>query len=295
VHHRAGGGPRLCVSAAGPLLGVIAVHILVCMKQVPDTTQVRINPETGTLMREGVPSIINPFDVHAIEQAVRVKEQYGGKITLICMGPAQAEEALKKGLSFGADRAILISDRAFMGSDTLATSYTLAEGLRQATEGDPADLVFAGKQTIDGDTAQVGPGIATRLGMSLFTYVINIREIDLEARSIVVERKVEGGREVLRGRLPALLTILKETNKPRYASLPNLMKALRSQVEHWNRAAFTNLDDAMLGLKGSPTRVNKIFAPPEREPGEIIPGGQENPDGAAAAVVEKIAASGILG
>jgi electron transfer flavoprotein beta subunit len=270
------------------------LHILVCMKQVPDTTQVRINPETGTLMREGVPSIINPFDVHAIEEAVRVKEQHGGKVTLLCMGPAQAEEALKKGLSFGADEAILISDRAFMGSDTLATSYTLAEAIRQIGEQEPIDLVLAGKQTIDGDTAQVGPGIATRLGMTLFTYAIKIRSVDPEARSITVERKVEGGREVLEGRLPALLTILKETNEPRYASLPNLMKALRSDIERWNRASFQQLDDSMLGLKGSPTRVNKIFAPPEREPGEIIPGGQDNPQAAAAAVVDKLIASGIL-
>jgi len=271
------------------------VHILVCMKQVPDTTQVRINPDTGTLMREGVPSIINPFDVHAIEEAVRIKEQHGGKVTVLCMGPAQAEEALKKGLSFGADEAILITDRAFMGSDTLATSYTLAEAIRQIGASEPVDLVLAGKQTIDGDTAQVGPGIATRLGMTVFTYVIKVRSIEPEARSIVVERKVEGGREVLRGRLPALLTILKETNKPRYASLPNLMNALRSEVAVWNRAAFTDIDDSLLGLKGSPTRVNKIFAPPEREPGEIIPGGQDNPEAAAAAVVDKIAASGILG
>ena len=270
------------------------MHAVVCLKQVPDTTQVRIDPNTGTLMREGVPSIINPFDVHALEEAMQVKDRYGGKVTIICMGPMQAEESLKKGMSFGADQAILISDRAFAGADTLATSYVLAEAIRQIAVEDPVDLVFCGKQTIDGDTAQVGSGIATRLGYSQLTYVIKVREMDLTNRTLTVERKIEGAREVLKAKLPALLTILKETNKPRYASLPNLINALRYSVVHWTRQSFTQLEDTMLGLKGSPTRVNKIFAPPQRERGETIPGGMEDPAGAARALIEKLSTHGVI-
>ncbi|GFP36027.1 electron transfer flavoprotein beta subunit, partial [Candidatus Hakubella thermalkaliphila] len=184
------------------------MHAVVCIKQVPDTTDVKIDRKTNTLIREGVPSIVNPFDIHAIEEALRLKDRFGGRVTVISMGPSQARESLKKAISYGVDEAILISDRAFAGADTLATSYVLAQTIRAIGDKEPVDLVLCGKQAIDGDTAQVGPGIATRLGISQLTYVVKIRSIDLEKKEIVVERQLEGGREALRAELPALLTVV---------------------------------------------------------------------------------------
>lgn len=270
------------------------LQIVVCMKQVPDTTQVRIDPETNTLIREGVPSIINPFDISAIEEAVRIKERYGAEITLLCQGPPTAVAEMQKGMSFGADRAILLTDLAMRGSDTLATSYILSTAIKQIWEQHGLDLVFCGKQTIDGDTAQVGPGIGTRLGLTQLTYVDKIVGIDLEQRRLQVRRRLEGATAVIDAPLPALLTILKEANTPRYASLPSLIKSLRTQPEVWNAAAL-QLDPEQMGLKGSPTSVRRIFAPPERGGGEIIPGGLEAPEKAAATAVEKILGSGVLG
>ncbi|MDA8227158.1 MAG: electron transfer flavoprotein subunit beta/FixA family protein, partial [Desulfitobacterium hafniense] len=199
------------------------MHFVVCLKQVPDTSEVRIDPKTNTLMREGVPSIINPYDAHALEEAIRLKEKVGGKVTIISMGPPQAKEALKKGMSFGADRAILLSDRAFAGSDSLATAYILSTAILKLAETEPVDIVFAGKEAIDGDTAQTGPGIAVRLNYPQLTYVIKVR--NLEDKTITVERKLETGKEVVQAQLPALVTCEKSLNEIRYASLPNMMKA----------------------------------------------------------------------
>ncbi len=164
------------------------MHIVVCIKQVPDSAQIRVHPVTNTIMRQGVPAIVNPYDLFSLEEALRLKDRLGGRITALCMGPPQAEDALRKCISFGADDAVLITDRAFAGADTLATSYALAAAIQQITTQQTVDIVFTGKQTIDGDTAQVGPGIARRLGFQLLTYVSKVVETDLDARSIVVER-----------------------------------------------------------------------------------------------------------
>ncbi len=247
--------------------------MVVCLKQVPDATEVKIDPKTNTLVREGVPSIINPYDVHAVEEALRLKDKYGGKVTILTMGPPQAEDSLKKAISYGADEAILLSDRKFAGSDTLATSYILAQAIRKLQEKEPVDLILCGKQAIDGDTAQVGPGIAARLGIPQLTYVLKVDEVDPENREIQVQRKLEALREVVRAKLPALLTVEKSLNEVRYASLPNMIKAATFKMTVWGKDSF-DLDEAQLGLKGSPTWVSRIFAPPQREVGEILHGGE---------------------
>ncbi|GAW91640.1 electron transfer flavoprotein subunit beta/FixA family protein [Calderihabitans maritimus] len=269
------------------------MHIVVCVKQVPDTMEVRIDPKTNTLVRAGVPSIINPYDIHAVEEAMRLKEKFGASVTAITMGPPQAEEVLRKAISFGVDKAILLSDRAFAGSDTLATSYVLAQAIRKLSEEQPVDLVLCGKQAIDGDTAQVGPGIATRLNIPQLTYVMKIDYLDLEKREIQVQRKLEGEREIVKATLPALLTVTKDINELRYASFPNLLRAARYRPLLWNKESLL-LEEGRLGIKGSPTAVRRIFAPPEREGGEIIPGGMDNPEKAAAELVDKLITTKII-
>ena len=266
------------------------MHLVVCLKQVPDTSEVRIDPITNTLMREGVPSIINPYDVHALEEALRMKDKVGGKVTIVSMGPMQAIEALQKAMSYGADRAILLSDRAFGGSDSLATAYILATAIENLNKTEPIDLILAGKEAIDGDTAQTGPGIAQRLGFAQLTYVIKVRE--LTDASIIVERKTEGGRMVVEAKLPALITVEKELNDVRYASLPNVMKAAEYMPEIWDSQAL-NFDRAKIGLKGSPTSVTRIFAPLGRSGGEIMDG-TKDPAGIAAVVVERVFQQNII-
>lgn len=266
------------------------MHFVVCLKQVPDTSEVRIDPVTNTLMREGVPSIINPYDAHGLEEAMRLKDNVGGKVTILSMGPPQAKEALKKAMSFGADRAILLSDRAFGGSDSLATAYILSMALKKIHESEPIDLVFAGKEAIDGDTAQTGPGIAQRLGFPQLTYAIRVKE--LTDTSVTVERKTESGRQIVQAQLPALLTVEKELNDLRYASLPNMMRAAAYEPEMWD-AKTLPFDAAQMGLKGSPTSVSRIFAPPSRSGGEIMDG-MKDPEGIAASVVQKIFQQNII-
>lgn len=266
------------------------MHFLICLKQVPDTSEVRIDPLTNTLMREGVPSIINPYDAHALEEAVRLKETFGGKVTVLSMGPLQAKEALKRAMSFGADRAVLLSDRLFAGSDTLATAYILAVAIQKINEEEPIDLVFCGKEAIDGDTAQTGPGIAQRMGLPQLTYVIKVRE--LKDGWITVERKMEDGREVVKAKLPALLTVEKECNDIRYASLTNMMKAAAYEPEVWE-AGMLPFNTAQMGLKGSPTSVSRIFAPPSKTGGEILDA-RKDPVGAVVNVVERMFQQNIL-
>ena len=214
------------------------MHFVVCIKQVPDTAEVKIDPETNTLVRAGVESIANPYDLAALEEAVRLKERYGGQVTAVSMGPPQAESALRQALSLGADDVVLLSDRAFAGADTLATSYTLSRAVETLGEANPVDLVLCGKQAIDGDTAQTGPGIATRLGFTQFTYVVDVEWIDPEKKRVQVRRKVEGGFEVINGPLPALLTVELELAKPRRASLPMLIDSLRAPVKAWDAKAI---------------------------------------------------------
>jgi len=248
------------------------VHILVCVKQVPDTTDVRIDPETGALVREGVPSILNPYCAHACEEAVRLKERLDAQVTVICMGPPQAAEAVRDCIAIGADRGVLVSDRAFAVADTWATSYTLALAVRRAEkEWGPAQLILCGKQAIDGDTAQVGPGIARRLGIPQITYALRTASLDLQARTVDVDRRLEKGIETVTTSLPCLLTCVEEMNEIRYASLPNLIRSLRYEPLVWGPADL-EADAERCGLKGSATAVAKVFAPPEREPGEMVEG-----------------------
>jgi electron transfer flavoprotein beta subunit len=242
------------------------MNIVCCIKQVPDTADVKIDPETNTLIRSGVESITNPYDLVAVQAAVDLKERYGGTVTVISMGPPQAEQVLRESLSLGADKAVLLSDRAFAGADTLATSYTLSRAIIKLQEDATIDLVICGKQAIDGDTAQVGPGIATRLGYTQFTYVTEIREIDQASRHITVRRKVEGRSELIVGPLPAMLTVELELTKIGRASLPRLIGSLQASIPVWN-AGDLQAEPQELGLKGSPTWVRRIFTPPLKKGG----------------------------
>jgi electron transfer flavoprotein beta subunit len=247
------------------------MHIVVCIKQVPDSAQIRVHPVTNTIMRQGVPAIVNPYDLVALEEALRLKDRYGGRVTALCMGPTQADVALRKALSFGADEAILVSDRAFAGSDTLATSYALAAAIRRIRQDMPVDLVFTGKQTIDGDTAQVGPGIARRLNLQLLTYVSKIEALDLQQGEITVQRRAEGGVQVIRTRLPCLITVLEGINEMRFATLDDMFRAARHPLKVWDKAAAGIEELDKIGLKGSPTIVAKVFAPtPRAQKAEIV-------------------------
>ncbi|MDP6491479.1 MAG: electron transfer flavoprotein subunit beta/FixA family protein [Kiritimatiellia bacterium] len=245
------------------------MHFVVCIKQVPEKNDVKINPETNTLMREGVESIVNPFDAYAIEESVRLKERVGGKVTAITMGPPQAEAVLREAISVGVDEGILISDRAFAGSDTFATSYTLAQAIKKLGD---VDIILCGKQASDGDTAQVGPGIATHLDLPQITYVRKIEEIE-EGR-IVGERLLETGYEVIESSLPCLLTVVKEINEPRLPSLKGKMASKKAEIPVWT-AADMDCRPEYLGLDGSPTKVDTIFTPPPRGGGEILTGDPE--------------------
>ena len=242
------------------------MNIIVCIKQVPETTEVRINPETNTLIRDGVKSIINPFDMYAIEEAVRLKERFGGKISVISMGPPQADGALREAISMGADEGFLVCDRAFAGSDTWATSYTLSGAIRKIGG---FDLIICGKQASDGDTAQVGPGIATHLDIPQVTYVKKIEEAG--EKSMRVERMLEEGFEIIETPLPALITVVKEINEPRIPSLKGMMRAKSAKITMLGQKDL-NLDTNKIGLCGSPTQVVKIFTPPQRQGGQILQG-----------------------
>lgn len=244
------------------------MNIVVCVKQVPDTTDVRIDPKTNTLIREGVPSIVNPFDEFAIEEGLRIREKCGGKVTVITMGPPQAAEVLRTALAMGADDVVLISDRAFAGSDTLATSYTLSKAVEKIGS---VDLVITGKQAIDGDTAQVGPGISARLGFTQLTYVSKVEEINAGEEKIIVERLLDGGRERVEGKLPALLTVVKDINVPRQPSILKMKKARNAVIPSWG-AKDMDADPEKIGQKGSPTWVAKIFSPEQKSGGEVFTG-----------------------
>jgi electron transfer flavoprotein beta subunit len=239
---------------------------VVLIKQVPDTTDVRIDRETNTLIREGVPSIINPFDMYAIEEGLRIVEGAGeGSVTVMSMGPPQVEDALREAIALGADEAVLLSDRAFAGSDTWSTSYTLAAGLRKLAD---YDIILCGKQAIDGDTAQVGPGVAQFLGVPQVTYA---KKVTVEDGCATVERMLEDGYDVVRVPLPAVVTVVKDINEPRLPSLKGKMKAKKAEITVWSSDDL-EVDEAELGLDGSPTRVVRVFAPEEREGGTVFEG-----------------------
>jgi len=266
--------------------------VVVCIKQVPDTTQVQIDPVTNTLVREGIPFIANPYDTHALEEGLRLKDRFGFRVAAISMGPPNAEATLKKALALGADEAILLSDRVFGGADTLATSNVLAAAIRRLSKKEDVGIVLCGKQTIDGDTAQVGPGVATRLGYTQLTLVDRIEQVDLLRRKIRVRRKLEGRHEIVEAPFPAMLSVVRELNRPRYPTVPMRLSSLDAAVEVWNNQLL-KLDEQTIGLKGSPTWVSRIFSP-DREKGEIIGDGVHEPEKTANLLIDKLLSKDML-
>ncbi|MBI2836665.1 MAG: electron transfer flavoprotein subunit beta/FixA family protein [Chloroflexi bacterium] len=242
------------------------MNIIVCIKQVPGTTQVKIDPQTNSLVRQGTKNIINPFDAYALEEGVRLKERYGGKTIALSMGPPQAEEILREAIAVGADQAFLVSDRVLGGSDTLATSYTLSRAIRKIAE---CDLVICGRQTADGDTGQVGPELGEVMGLPFVAYVSKIEEIT--GGRMRVQRMVEDGYEVIETSLPAVISVVKEINVPRLPSLRGLARAKSATVNVWT-ANDIEADTSRIGLSGSATRVTKIFFPNRERSGEKLQG-----------------------
>jgi len=242
------------------------MKILVCVKQVPDTNEVKIDPVKGTLIRDGVPSILNPDDANALEAALTIKDENPGTtVSVITMGPPQATEMLRECLGMGADEAYLLSDRAFGGADTCATSTTIAAGIKKVGD---VDIIFAGRQAIDGDTAQVGPQVAQRLDIPVVTYV---QDIKLGDGNVTVQRQLEDGYEVIEVQTPCLLTAVKELNQPRYMSIYNIMDAFEKEIPVWNHVDV-NLDPADCGLNASPTQVFRSFTPEPKGKGEMLSG-----------------------
>lgn len=258
------------------------MNIVVCVKQVPDTTEVKLDPVKGTLIRDGVPSIINPDDKAALEAALCIREQAGGKVTVVSMGPPQADVALREALAMGADEAILVTDRAFGGADTWATSYTIASAIKKLDY----DLIIAGRQAIDGDTAQVGPQIAQHLGLPQVSYVENIEAVN--ERSIVLRRQFEDRYHIVEAQLPCLITVLSELNKPRYMSVSGVFDAYREKKVA--RMTLADLEDVIdksnIGLGGSPTRVKQSFTKQPKGKGEKF---ETDADDAVRIIVEKLA------
>ena len=258
------------------------MNIVVCVKQVPDTTEVKLDPVKGTLIRDGVPSIINPDDKAALEAALCIREQAGGKVTVVSMGPPQADVALREALAMGADEAILVTDRAFGGADTWATSYTIASAIKKLDY----DLIIAGRQAIDGDTAQVGPQIAQHLGLPQVSYVENIEAVN--ERSIVLRRQFEDSYHIVEAQLPCLITVLSELNKPRYMSVSGVFDAYREKKVA--RITLADLEDVIdksnIGLGGSPTRVKQSFTKQPKGKGEKF---ETDADDAVRIIVEKLA------
>ena len=247
------------------------MDIVVCIKQVPDAAHVRLDPETNTLKREGVESMVNPFDMYAVEAALALRDQYGGRVTAITMGPPQAETALRQVVEYGVDQAVLLSDRGFAGADTWATSYTLAQGLKKLGV---FDLIVCGKQASDGDTAQVGPETAEWLGLPYICFVRKVRSIEVEAGLLTAERMMDDGFDVVETRLPALITVVKEIGQIRVPSLKGKMKAKKMEIPVWG-VDDVQADPARVGLAGSPTQVARVFAPQARGQRMMIEGKPE--------------------
>jgi len=246
------------------------MNIVVCLKQVPGTTDVKINPQTNTLIRQGIKNIINPFDTYALEEGVRQKEQQGGKVTVISMGPPQAIDMLREAISLGADDAVLMSDVAFAGADTWATAYTLAAAVKKIGQ---VDLVICGRQSTDGDTAQVGPEMAEMLKMPFVAYVGKIEEIS--NGQMRVKRMIDEGNEIIQSQMPLVITVTKEINIPRLPSLRGIMKSKSLKIPTW-AAQDLGIDVNKVGLTGSYTKVIKIFTPKREKKAEFIQGGPES-------------------
>ncbi|AYD40212.1 electron transfer flavoprotein subunit beta/FixA family protein [Clostridium fermenticellae] len=242
------------------------MKILVCVKQVPDTNEVKIDPVKGTLIRDGVPSILNPDDANALEAALAIKDENPGTtVAVLTMGPPQATVVLRECMAMGADEGYLLSDRAFGGADTCATSTTIAAGIKKVGK---VDIIFAGRQAIDGDTAQVGPQVAQRLGLPVVTYV---QDVKFDKDKIVVQRQMEDGYEVIEVETPCLLTAVKELNEPRYMSIYGIVDAYKKDITVWNHEDV-DLDPKDCGLNASPTQVFRSFTPPPKGKGEILKG-----------------------
>ncbi len=255
----------------------MSMNIIVCIKQVPDTTEIKINPVTGTLIRDGVPSIMNPDDKGGLELALSLKDKYGANVTVITMGPPQAELILREAFAMGADRAILLTDRKFAGADTLATSHALAGALKTLDY----DLIIAGRQAIDGDTAQVGPQMAEHLGLPQVSYVAGF---DVKDGKFIVKKETEEGYQILEVEGPALLTVLASAYKARYMSVPGIVDAYSKEIEIWG-ADKIDVEESKLGLKGSPTRVNKAFTKGLKQAGEVF---EVDPEQAVGIIISKL-------
>lgn len=264
------------------------LHIVACIKQVPDTKIIKMNPKTNTMDRRTAPAILNPYDAHAVEEAVRIRKKYGGVVSVVTMGPPQAVSAIRKCIEIGADEGYMISDRRFAGADTLATSYALTKAIEKISKIQPVDLVICGKMTIDGDTGQVGPGIARRLDIPPLTSVNKVVEVNQEEGYTIVHRKLEEGYEVVKSKLPCLFSVEKTINEVPYSPFPNMLKAAQYEPTVWSVDDLYDVDVKQLGLKGSPTIVSKVWAPPKPEGGEMVEGSvDEQADQLLSLVFEK--------
>jgi electron transfer flavoprotein alpha subunit len=270
-----------------------SLHIVVCVKHVPDATDIRFDPITLNLIREGVPSIVNPFCLNAIEEAVTLKERTGATTTAVAMGPLQAQEGLREALAMGVDQSIMVSDREMAGADTLATSYTLWKSIAKIAERNPFDLILTGKVAIDGETGQVPPGLAVRFNIPIISNVTRIEKIDPKSRTVIAKHRFDDGIETVKASLPAVLTMTEEANTPRKFTIEGMLKAKRTQIEVWNKDII-GADSNLLGLKGSPTIVKKVFPPPGRKQGEIFDG-TKDPQQAADWLVKKLAEARVFG
>lgn len=246
------------------------MNIVVCLKQVPGTTEVKIDPETNTLIRQGIKNIINPFDTYALEEGVRIKERCRGNVTVISMGPPQAEEILREAISLGVDEAVLLSDTAFAGADTWATAYTLSAAINRLGQ---YDIIICGRQTLDGDTGQVGPELAEMLGIPFVAYVSQIEEI--YNGQMRVQRMIDEGHEVIEAPVPAVITVVKEINVPRLPSLRGIVRSKSAIIPVWT-AQELGVDLDRVGLSGSFTKVIKVFFPQRTSQAEIFQGELEN-------------------
>ena len=256
------------------------MNIVVCLKQVPDTNEVKINKETGTLIRDGVPSIINPDDRNALEEALKMKDELGAVIKVISMGPPQAKSALKEALAMGADEAYLISDRAFGGSDTWATSTIIAAAIEKVGK---YDVIFCGRQAIDGDTAQVGPQIAEHLGLPVISYA---EGIEIEGDSVIVKRQYEDRHHMLKAKMPVLITALSELNDPRYMTPGGIFDACDAEITTWGRKDLVDVNDGDLGLMGSPTKIAKASDKVRKGAGEKV--APDSPEEAVDYIMDKL-------
>jgi electron transfer flavoprotein alpha/beta subunit len=258
------------------------LNIIVCIKQVPDTTDVKIDSQTNTLIRDGLRSIMNPFDAFAVEEGLRLRDEHGGRVVVITMGPPQARDVLEEAVAMGADDAVFLSHRDYAGGDTLATSYALSQAIKKIGK---FDLIICGKQAIDGDTAQVGPGIAVHLRLPQVMFVSKVTE--LSGRNMTFERMTEYGYDIVKSPLPCLISTLKDMNVPRYPSFEGKLRAKRMSIPVWGPQDI-GCDELKIGLSGSPTMVERIFAPPVKGGCEPLPSTKENIDSVAQWISESV-------